>query len=77
MGPKLLVSDMSTADRKVLRWQLRVNGNNAVEFGVVPVAVQVRGWVGVVEVCSVWVYVGCVARLVVFGQECAVVWVWF
>lgn len=42
MGPKLLVSDVSTAQRRVLRWQLRVNGNDAVEFGVVPVGVQVR-----------------------------------
>lgn len=37
MGPKLLLSDKSTADQPVLRWQLRVRGNTAVEFGVVPV----------------------------------------
>lgn len=36
MGPKLLVSDMSTADQPVLRWRLVVRGNTAVEFGVVP-----------------------------------------
>lgn len=41
MGPKLLVSDVSTAERHVLRWLLRVKGNDAVEFGVVPVTVQV------------------------------------
>ena len=37
MGPKLLVSDTSTADQPFLRWQLQVRGRNAcVEFGVVP-----------------------------------------
>lgn len=36
MGPKLLVSDRSTADQPVLRWRLAVRGNTAVEFGVVP-----------------------------------------
>ncbi|KAL4428542.1 hypothetical protein ABPG75_002631 [Micractinium tetrahymenae] len=36
MGPKLLVSDVSTAHQPVLRWQLRVCGNTAVEFGVIP-----------------------------------------
>jgi hypothetical protein len=36
MGPKLLVSDLSTADQPVLRWRLAVRGNTAVEFGVVP-----------------------------------------
>lgn len=36
MGPKLLVSDVSTADQPVLRWRLVVRGNTAVEFGVVP-----------------------------------------
>jgi hypothetical protein len=43
MGPKLLLSDVSTADQGVLRWRLRVRGNTAVEFGVVPVGVEVRG----------------------------------
>ncbi len=42
MGPKLLLSDASTASHPVLRWQLRVRGNTAVEFGVVPVALEVR-----------------------------------
>ncbi|PSC67152.1 hypothetical protein C2E20_9156 [Micractinium conductrix] len=36
MGPKLLASDASTADHPVLHWQLRVRGNTAVEFGVIP-----------------------------------------
>lgn len=36
MGPKLLLSDISTRDQPVLRWRLRVRGNTAVEFGVVP-----------------------------------------
>lgn len=36
MGPKLLVSDASTAGRRALRWHLVVRGNTAVEFGVVP-----------------------------------------
>lgn len=36
MGPKLLVSDLSTRDQSVLRWRLRVKGNTAVEFGVIP-----------------------------------------
>jgi hypothetical protein len=42
MGPKLLVSDASTRDQKLLRWKLCVRGNTAVEFGVVPVQLQVR-----------------------------------
>ena len=37
MGPKLMLSNKSTADQPVLRWQLRVRGNTAVEFGIVPV----------------------------------------
>lgn len=41
MGPKLLVSDVSTADQPVLRWRLVVRGNTAVEFGVVPLCLQV------------------------------------
>lgn len=36
MGPKLLLSDASTAERRALRWRLVVRGNTAVEFGVVP-----------------------------------------
>lgn len=42
MGPKLLVSDVSTAHQPVLRWQLRVHGNTAVEFGVIPADLPVR-----------------------------------
>ncbi|KAF6264674.1 hypothetical protein COO60DRAFT_76306 [Scenedesmus sp. NREL 46B-D3] len=38
MGPKLLVSDLSTAHQPVLRWRLVVRGNTAVEFGVVPLS---------------------------------------
>lgn len=41
MGPKLLVSDVSTASQPVLRWQLRIKGNTAVEFGVIPAALEV------------------------------------
>lgn len=41
MGPKLLVSDFSTKESPVLRWRLRVKGNTAVEFGVVPLSLQV------------------------------------
>ena len=37
MGPKLMLSNKSTADQPVLRWRLRVRGNTAVEFGVIPV----------------------------------------
>jgi hypothetical protein len=40
MGPKLLVSDFSTADQPVLRWRLVVRGNTAVEFGVVPLCLE-------------------------------------
>lgn len=42
MGPKLLVSDVSTADQPILRWRLVVRGNTAVEFGVVPLCLEVR-----------------------------------
>lgn len=42
MGPKLLLSDATTASQPVLRWQLRVKGNTAVEFGVVPAGLEVR-----------------------------------
>ena len=45
MGPKLLVSDRSTADQPFLRWQLQVRGRNAcVEFGVVPETHLVTAW---------------------------------
>jgi len=37
MGPKLMLSDKTTADQPVLRWRLRVRGNSAVEFGIIPV----------------------------------------
>lgn len=40
MGPKLLLSNASTADQSILRWRLRVTGNTAVEFGVVPVDLE-------------------------------------
>ncbi len=43
IGPKLLLSDMTTADEPFLRWRLELTGNNAVEFGTVPVTLQVRG----------------------------------
>lgn len=42
MGPKMLVSDLSTAEQPVLRWRLSVRGNTAVEFGVVPLCLEVR-----------------------------------
>jgi hypothetical protein len=45
MGPKLLVSDLSTADQPLLRWRLVVRGNTAVEFGVVPLCLVVS-WGG-------------------------------
>lgn len=41
MGPKLLLSDVSTKEQRVLRWRLVVRGNTAVEFGVVPANLQV------------------------------------
>lgn len=41
MGPKLLVSDVSTAEQAVLRWRMAVRGNTAVEFGVVPLCLAV------------------------------------
>eukprot|EP00210_Caulerpa_lentillifera_P006988 g6683.t1 len=40
LGPKMLVSDKSTNQQSLMRWQLRVKGNTAVEFGIVPVALQ-------------------------------------
>mmetsp|Transcript_18747 Transcript_18747/g.52635 ORF Transcript_18747/g.52635 Transcript_18747/m.52635 type:complete len:293 (-) Transcript_18747:308-1186(-) len=36
VGPKMLVSTDSTQNGKLLRWRFRLEGNNAVEFGVVP-----------------------------------------
>lgn len=41
LGPKMLVSDVSSHQKTMLRWRLRVKGNTAVEFGVVPVDLQV------------------------------------
>ncbi|PNH03578.1 hypothetical protein TSOC_010357 [Tetrabaena socialis] len=35
-GPRILVSDQSTAESPILRWKLQLRGNNAAEFGVVP-----------------------------------------
>ena len=32
-----MISDKTTADQPVLRWRLRVRGNTAVEFGIIPV----------------------------------------
>jgi hypothetical protein len=40
MGPKLLYSNASTRDQDVLHWRLRVTGNTAVEFGVIPVMLE-------------------------------------
>eukprot|EP00803_Ostreobium_quekettii_P001219 evm.model.scf_295.2 EVM.evm.TU.scf_295.2 scf_295:15221-17402(+) len=40
LGPKMLVSDLSTSQARVLRWRLRVLGNTAVEFGAVPANLQ-------------------------------------
>ncbi|MEW5302036.1 MAG: hypothetical protein WDW36_004848 [Sanguina aurantia] len=40
MGPRLLVSDLSTDDTPLLRWKVELHGNSAVEFGVVPVSLQ-------------------------------------
>ncbi|CAD7697912.1 unnamed protein product [Ostreobium quekettii] len=42
LGPKMLVSDLSTSEKRVLRWKLRVLGNTAVEFGAVPSHLQKR-----------------------------------
>eukprot|EP00205_Picochlorum_sp_RCC944_P001641 CAMPEP_0182607824 /NCGR_PEP_ID=MMETSP1330-20130603/2413_1 /TAXON_ID=464278 /ORGANISM="Picochlorum sp., Strain RCC944" /LENGTH=353 /DNA_ID=CAMNT_0024826483 /DNA_START=340 /DNA_END=1401 /DNA_ORIENTATION=+ len=41
MGPKILLSDVSTADQPILRWRLRVTGNTALELGVVPACLEV------------------------------------
>lgn len=53
MGPKLLVSDLSTADQPVLRWRLAVRGNTAVEFGVVPLNMVVSSRDGNVSTARV------------------------
>ena len=42
LGPRLLVSDWGTFDKPILRWRLRIWGNMAVEFGVVPLSMVVR-----------------------------------
>ncbi|GIL51600.1 hypothetical protein Vafri_7553 [Volvox africanus] len=39
-GPRLLLSDVSTAQAPILRWKLQLRGNNAAEFGVVPLDMQ-------------------------------------
>ncbi|KXZ56975.1 hypothetical protein GPECTOR_1g880 [Gonium pectorale] len=39
-GPRMLLSAVSTAESPVLRWQLLLRGNNAAEFGVIPVDMQ-------------------------------------
>lgn len=41
VGPKLLLSDVTTADAPLLHWRMKVKGNTAVEFGIVPVTAQV------------------------------------
>lgn len=41
MGPKLLVSNVSTAEQRTLRWCVMVEGNTTIEFGVVPLGQQV------------------------------------
>lgn len=43
MGPRILVSGQSTADTPhgLLRWQLVVKGNTALEFGACPLELQV------------------------------------
>ena len=41
LGPKMLVSDLSSSRQSIMQWKLRVKGNTAVEFGVVPVSLQV------------------------------------
>jgi hypothetical protein len=40
MGPKLLLSNIDTGDQPILRWRLRVTGNTAVEFGVIPAELE-------------------------------------
>lgn len=40
IGPKMLLSDVTTADVPLLRWRLELKGNNAVEFGTIPVSLQ-------------------------------------
>lgn len=41
-GPRILVSDVSTAQSGLLRWKLVLRGNNAAEFGVIPAELEVR-----------------------------------
>lgn len=36
----MLVSDLSSHQQSLMRWHLRVKGNTAVEFGIVPVSLQ-------------------------------------
>lgn len=43
VGPKMLVSSISTADTDFLHWHLELLGNQAVEFGVIPLEMQVGG----------------------------------
>uniref|UniRef100_A0A7R9VLT4 F-box domain-containing protein n=1 Tax=Chlamydomonas euryale TaxID=1486919 RepID=A0A7R9VLT4_9CHLO len=41
IGPKLLVSDaVLGTDTPLLRWRLELKGNNAVEFGTIPISLQ-------------------------------------
>lgn len=39
-GPRILVSDASTAQSSLLRWKMLLKGNNAAEFGVIPACLQ-------------------------------------
>lgn len=41
IGPKMVVSKDTTHDTDFLHWKMELRGNNAVEFGVVPIDVQV------------------------------------
>jgi len=43
IGPKLLVSDVTTADVPLMRWRMELKGNNAMEFGVIPECLQEKG----------------------------------
>jgi hypothetical protein len=42
IGPKMLVSAHTTHSAPFLHWRLQLRGNNAVELGVVPEALQAR-----------------------------------
>ena len=60
-GPKLLVSDWGTFDKPILRWRLRIWGNLAVEFGVVPLSMVVEVLLALCCICYVihflcWVF---------------------